>query len=156
VLDAEADAPLSRFREAPGLGCSGSAQFSARGFAQLLERIPADRLYVADLRQESHCFADGAALSWYAAMNWGCAGLDAAECAHLHFHCRGGKGRTAVFMALFDMLRNARRDSFDAVIERQAALGAYDLRRLPEEGNPKFPFAKERWSFLSRFHAGLA
>src|SRR5207302_713193 len=54
-----------------------------RGIAQLLERIPADRLYVADLRQESHCFADGAALSWYAAMNWGCAGLDAAECAQL-------------------------------------------------------------------------
>src|SRR3989442_361003 len=138
VLDAEADVPLSRFREVPGLHCSGSAQFSARGFAELRQRIPADRLYVADLRQESHCFA---------------AALPAD--AHVHFHCRGGKGRTAVFMAMLDMLKNARSDSFETIIERQAALGAYDLRRLPEEGSPKLPWAKERWSFLSRFHAEL-
>ena len=78
------------------------------------------------------------------------------EGAHVHFHCRGGKGRTAAFLAMFDMLRNARRDSFETIIERQAALGAYDLRRLPEEGSPKSPWAKERWDFLSRFHAGLA
>lgn len=73
--------------------------------------------------------------------------------AHLHFHCRGGKGRTATFLALFDMLANARRVSFDAIVTRQAALSAYDLRRLPEEGSPKRPHLLERWRFLARFYA---
>jgi hypothetical protein len=50
------------------------------------------------------------------------------------------------------MLANARRVSFEAIIARQAALGAYDLRRLPDEGNPKRPYLLERWRFLSRFY----
>src|SRR3954464_1173816 len=78
VLDVEADAPLSRYREVPGLRCSGSAQFGLRGFSELRERIGADRLHVVDLRQESHCFAGGAALSWYGIDNHDCAGLDPA------------------------------------------------------------------------------
>src|SRR5438477_8257256 len=84
VVDAKADAPLSRFRDARALGlrCSASAQFSLRGWTELKALLPGT-LFVVDLRQESHCFADGHALSWYAAMNWGCAGLSAAESEQL-------------------------------------------------------------------------
>jgi predicted protein tyrosine phosphatase len=253
VIDALADAPLSRFRAPAGcaplpegidptgfsdLRCSGSAQFSSRGWSELrrqLAQAAPGQLHIVDLRQESHCFVDGSALSWYAAHNWGCAGLSAQESAqveklrirtlqlsgtaevgtkdevvaqrrsqqlwkvrtavdeqaelglaagylrlpvtdhtapraevvsqfvgfvsalprdaHVHVHCRGGKGRTATFLALFDMLANARRVSFDAIIARQAALGVYDLRRLPDEESPKRRYLFARWQFLRQFYA---
>jgi protein-tyrosine phosphatase len=253
IVDALADAPLSRFRApercAPlpdgidqtgfsGLRCSGSAQFSSRGWSELRRQLGQGdprQLHVVDLRQESHCFVGGSALSWYAARNWGCAGLSALQSAqleqlrirtlqlagtaevgtkddvvarrrprqlwkvgaaadepaelglagrylrlpvtdhaapraevvgqfvrfvsalpqsaHVHLHCRGGKGRTATFLTMLDILANARRVSFEAIIARQAALGGYDLRRLPEEGSPKRPYLLERWQFLCRFYA---
>src|SRR5690349_17747586 len=60
------------------LRCSGSAQPSVAGFRDLRRRlgeVESDELYVVDLRQESHGFVDGAAVSWYAQGNQGAAGL---------------------------------------------------------------------------------
>jgi protein-tyrosine phosphatase len=236
VLDAGADQSLSRFRDARAfeLRGSASAQFSLRGWAELKVLLP-ERFFLVDLREESHCFAEGNALGWYATQNWSCAGLSGEESArlealririlrlageaevgtkddvrarrrpaqtwktgsavdepgalgldegrylrlpvtdhcapgaevveqflrfvsglpegaHVHFHCRGGKGRSATFLAMLDMLANARRVSFDALIARQASLGVHDLRKAPDEGSAKRPFLVERWSFLSRFH----
>ncbi|QSQ15920.1 phosphatase domain-containing protein [Myxococcus landrumensis] len=221
------------------LRCSGSAQLSVAGYQDVvrrLEEVPRELLHVVDLRQESHGFLNGAAVSWYAESNWGAAGLsdeeaqalerqrllllsrssrvrvsDVAgvkgrappssrdwECrtvmdearafdlppgryarlpvtdhtrprdtivdgfiqwvrglderAHLHLHCRGGKGRTATFMCLLDMLHNAQHLSLDALLDRQARLGGYDLRKAADPSSPKAPFIAERRVFLARFH----
>lgn len=222
------------------LRCSGSAQLSVAGFRDLVRRldgVSAESLFVFDLRQESHGFLNGAAVSWYAESNWGAAGLsddealaleagrlrllarsrtvrvgDAAtvkrreplvsaewECrevhdeahafelpperyvrlpvtdhtrprdetverfiqtvrsldegAHVHLHCRGGKGRTATFMCLLDMLHNAERLSLEALLARQARLGGYDLRKEADPTSRKAPYIAERRAFIERFHA---
>jgi hypothetical protein len=251
VLDAAAGEPARRFRSSDfalaigdevdptglsGLRCSGSAQFSATGWDDIRGRVGgAQALHVIDLRQESHGFVGGEAVSWYAARNWGAVGLDddeslalealrlklvagAAEVSvadvrdvkagrpvafvskkstcvlseaalvaptarytrlpvtdharprdavvdafvtlarlslegyHVHFHCRGGKGRTATFMALFDMLRNAQRVDLRSIVERQRLLNDYDLGAVPAESSPKRAFIDERRAFLERFY----
>jgi hypothetical protein len=45
----------------------------------------------------------------------------------LHFHCRGGVGRTTTFMILYDMMRNADKVSCDDIINRQALIGGKNL-----------------------------
>ncbi|OJT26278.1 hypothetical protein BO221_10275 [Archangium sp. Cb G35] len=223
-----------------GLRCSGSAQFSLAGWEDVQERLgrPApEHLYVLDLRQESHGFLDGSAVSWYARHNWGCVGLarhevlqlealrlrlleggnpvwvgdaravkegtgpvlteykpeqvrteeqalglpeghyvripvtdhlrpdDAAldllvqfvntlrDGAHLHVHCRGGKGRTSLFLTLIELLWSAEPLELDALLERQQRLNDYDLRKRPAPDSYKAPFAPERMELLTRFHA---
>jgi protein-tyrosine phosphatase len=71
---------------------------------------------------------------------------------HVHLHCRGGKGRTATFMALHDMLRNAGRLPLATILARQAALAGYDLTRRPDPAAAKAPFIDDRLAFLARFH----
>lgn len=58
------------------LALSGSGQFSQLGLEALLERLEAERqgkpLLIVDLREESHGFVDGTAVSWYQGeKNWG-------------------------------------------------------------------------------------
>ncbi|MFE8599050.1 phosphatase domain-containing protein [Archangium violaceum] len=245
VLDA--DEPLARrFRVSAGPGnalrfpCSGSAQFSLRGWDDIQERLgrPApERLHVLDLRQESHGFLDGAAVSWYAQHNWGGVGLGQEEVlaleaqrlrllargpavwvgdaravkegrapgftewrpthvqsesqalglpsghylrlpttdhlrpddavidqfvrfvrelrddAHLHLHCRGGKGRTSLFLTLLDLLWNAEHQALETVVERQRQLNDYDFHKRLDPDSYKAAFAPERLELLTRFHA---
>lgn len=47
----------------------------------------------------------------------------------VHFHCRGGRGRTSTFMIMYDMVRNPKL-SKKAIIDRQVYLGSLDVRRL--------------------------
>ncbi|MEC3915682.1 phosphatase domain-containing putative toxin [Nocardia sp. CDC160] len=47
--------------------------------------------------------------------------------AWLHFHCREGHGRTTTFMAMYDMMRNAKQVSLDDIIARQHLIGGADL-----------------------------
>jgi len=227
-------------RELIELRCSGSAQPSVAAFRELRRRLAHvrdDDLHVVDLRQESHGFVNGAAVSWYATHNWGCAGLsdddalaletlrlrllalaprvriataDAikrglppsfVECDHpsvasepqafalppgryvrlpvtdhtrpsdavvdrfielvrglrgshhLHLHCRGGKGRTATFMALCDLLRHGARRPLSAILARQSLLTGYDLTKPADPARAKAPYIADRLAFLERFHA---
>lgn len=75
------------------------------------------------------------------------------EGAHVHLHCRGGKGRTATFMALHDMLRNAGRASLDAILDRQAVLNGYDLRKEAARGSAKAALIGDRAAFVREFYA---
>lgn len=52
------------------LKASGSSQFSKKGFKALLKTIPSSKIIIVDLRQESHGFFDGSAVSWYGPRNW--------------------------------------------------------------------------------------
>ncbi|QHC23634.1 phosphatase domain-containing putative toxin [Streptomyces sp. GS7] len=68
----------------------------------------------------------------------------------LHFHCRAGVGRTTTFMAMYDMMRNARRVSLDDILRRQALIGGKDLT---SEAHSDKPEARERAAFLRAFYA---
>jgi len=70
----------------------------------------------------------------------------------LHFHCAGGDGRTTTFMCMYDMMRNAKSVSFEAIIARQAALGGYNMAHMPPEGAWKYPYFYERYAFLQNFY----
>lgn len=71
----------------------------------------------------------------------------------LHFHCRGGLGRTTTFMLLHDMLRNAPYASFDELLERHTATGGRDMYRLDPPDSPKYLPAVERLAFIRDFYA---
>lgn len=51
------------------LNMIGSAQFSKAGFERVLQRLKVDHLMVVDLRQESHGFLNGNAISWFSPHN---------------------------------------------------------------------------------------
>ena len=51
------------------LRMSGSGQFSALELAKMLSKLPTTKITIVDLRQESHGFADGYAISWYSQYN---------------------------------------------------------------------------------------
>ncbi|MDR3598201.1 fused DSP-PTPase phosphatase/NAD kinase-like protein [Clostridium sp.] len=45
----------------------------------------------------------------------------------LHFHCRGGAGRTTTFMSMYDIMHNAKNVSFEDIMKRQTLIGGSDL-----------------------------
>lgn len=55
------------------LNISGSRAFSELEFAEILKHIPAapDKIYIVDLRGESHGYINGSAVSWYKPNDWG-------------------------------------------------------------------------------------
>ncbi len=220
------------------LKASGSAQFSANGFAEILKHIPSKNIVIIDLRQESHGFANGIAISWYGPHNAANANktLFEIECderhrldelvvqknivinqilakpediiekvspltivvekayteqklvqdlgfryirmpvvdhlpptkerveqfvnfvkalspnSWLHFHCAAGKGRTTTFMAMYDMMHNADKVSFEAIIKRQHLIGGKNLAELPDKSKWRYPHAVRRKNFLKAFY----
>ncbi|GAB6037084.1 protein-tyrosine-phosphatase [Fundidesulfovibrio butyratiphilus] len=69
-----------------------------------------------------------------------------------HLHCHAGEGRTTVFLALYDMLRNARRVAFEDILARQTLLGGADLARTSVRPAWKEPFYRERAALVRRFY----
>lgn len=71
----------------------------------------------------------------------------------LHFHCRGGKGRTTSFMVMVDMLNNAHRVSFHDIIARHASLPPfYNLAEVIRDTPELTPYYEARFLFLSNFY----
>ncbi|WP_036745805.1 hypothetical protein, partial [Paenibacillus sp. UNC451MF] len=216
------------------LNISGSGQFSQKGLQLMQQTIGETRITVVDLRQESHGFVNGMAISWYG-LNNGCnkhltheeilmeegkllqevadsqelvfdrlekksVDLDSPvigqktvlteeelvksegadyirffvtdhhrpsdkevdrfiryaiglpQGAWLHFHCRGGVGRTTSFMLMYDMLHNARRISKDDIIHRHILIGGKDVNSADPKDEYKYGPALERLAFLHRFY----
>ena len=222
------------------LRMSGSAQFSEKSVQAILTRLQQPRRFIiVDLRQESHGFVNGIAISWFTEKDWGNKGksleevelteknlladllkqksivlhtitektpqgniesetsypvivknvateakvAEYAEVGYfriavtdhmgpseddverfllflkglpkdgwLHFHCAAGEGRTTTFMAMYDMYHNAKKVSFDDIIDRQWLLGGSRLSQLPASTRWKYPCALERYQFLKRFY----
>lgn len=208
---------------------SGSGQFSEDGLKHMLASIPSQRIIIIDLREESHGFLNGDAISWYGERNWLNKGKSRDELiaheneklAHLkriplriayknkvtpvpywvrdveneeaivkrngasyyrlpvrdhtrpcdqtvekfvefvkhldpddwlHMHCSAGKGRSTTFLALYDMMLNARSTPLEEIIHRQYFYGGVNLFVETENGNWKAPFVVERMRFLERFY----
>lgn len=244
VLDARNAPELPRnFRMAttisPEMRIAGGAQFSEMSLKKILERLRAKRIVLIDLRQESHGFLNGNAISWYGPQDAANAGKTAAQinseqmqlllgllakksvnvnkiieksdkgyiaavkpiefavhqvlseselASHYHLnyyrlyvqdfhapqakevdafvqiiknlpadkwvyvHCHAGVGRTTTFMAMYDMMKNAKTVSFEDILKRQQSIGGKDLQVLPDETSFKYGDAKERLAFLKKFY----
>jgi hypothetical protein len=71
----------------------------------------------------------------------------------LHFHCRGGDGRTTTFLAMHDIIHNAPTVKVDDILIRQYWLGGVDLYSSPHDTTSyQFPFAVERENFIRDFY----
>lgn len=192
------------FRIDPDLNASASGQFSVKSLDALIKAIPKGKeIVVIDLRQESHGFINGAAVSWRKPpRNWSNVGKALPEIirdetdrlralqAHkftllynfwipfpifvhsthteeevvksrslkylripvtdhrrpadaeidrfvlavrglpansfLAIHCAAGKGRSTTLICMYDMIRNAKKDSYESILERQFKLGGVD------------------------------
>lgn len=73
--------------------------------------------------------------------------------AWVHFHCVGGRHRTTTFMAMYDMMHNARDVSFEDILSRQHLLGGVDLG-VDKDGVPhdRQVNGKDRYDFLKSFY----
>lgn len=75
------------------------------------------------------------------------------EGAWLHFHCRGGAGRTSSFMIMVDILKNAKKDSLDKIINRNNKMGnskkIFDISQIPSN---KLHDGIVRRDFLIKFY----
>lgn len=60
----------NNFRQCPDLNASASAQYSEKSLKKMLEKLPSDQVMLVDLRQESHGFFGGMAVSWWTDHNW--------------------------------------------------------------------------------------
>jgi Inositol hexakisphosphate len=71
----------------------------------------------------------------------------------VHFHCRGGDGRTTIFMAMHDIMHNAPADPLSAILARQRQIGGSDLSG-PSGKTTSFayPFDVERRAFVQSFY----
>lgn len=71
----------------------------------------------------------------------------------LHFHCRGGKGRSTAFITLYDMLLYGKKRSFQEVMAYHLSLGGSDLMMLPSGANHwKRKVALARKKFMMQFY----
>lgn len=73
--------------------------------------------------------------------------------AWLHFHCRGGAGRTSSFMIMVDILKNAKTDSLDKIINRSNKMGnskkIFDISQIASN---KLQDGIVRRDFLIKFY----
>lgn len=67
--------------EGTPLMASASGQFSVNGLRKILSTLQKENLWLVDLREESHGFADGAAVSWRSMRNWANRGKSLPEIA---------------------------------------------------------------------------
>lgn len=221
------------------LHMAGGSQFSAFALQKIIKRLHAKHLTIIDLRQESHGFLNGNAISWYGPQDAANANKSnaailrdetekLAQLKHsshvvvnkilnktpagyigavqpiemtvetvdseralvtnhhlqyeriyvqdfhaptpkevdqfiavfrqlspinwVYFHCHAGVGRTTTFMAMYDMLRNAKVVSFADILARQHALGGKELTQLPSPKNFKYAAANKRIAFLEMFY----
>ncbi len=70
----------------------------------------------------------------------------------LHMHCEAGHGRTTTFLTMYDMLKNAKHESFAAIIARQRNIGGIDLLAAEEERGWRLEKDQERERFIRRFY----
>ncbi|MGE3319816.1 MAG: hypothetical protein AB7I18_11035 [Candidatus Berkiella sp.] len=72
----------------------------------------------------------------------------------LYFHCRGGKGRSTTFMALYDILHHGKTESLKKILSRQHALGGIDLDKFSDQPKDqwKIEMANDRKEFIEQFY----
>lgn len=75
------------------------------------------------------------------------------ENAWLHFHCRGGAGRSTTFFILYDIIRNGDKASLEEIIQRDCLIGPMNILNFPPKESWKREPAIERAQFIKDFYA---
>jgi hypothetical protein len=70
----------------------------------------------------------------------------------LHFHCRGGDGRTTTFLVMHDTMCNAPAVAVDDIVRRQYLVGGANLDKPASPASYAYPFAIERRTFVRDFY----
>ena len=71
----------------------------------------------------------------------------------IHFHCRGGSGRTSTFMTMYDMIKNGKYLGKDDILARQVAMGGKNLHNTRSEDKFRNSLAIERQKFIDKFYS---
>jgi Inositol hexakisphosphate len=224
------------FEGIDALRSSASGQFSEKSLNKILKTLPTNKIILMDLREESHGFINGIAISWFSEYNWANKGKTLAEIladeqrrltqlskeknivlgskkgdtsplsieikevyneeelakslgldyvripvtdhvkpsdesldrfinfikayrqnknneTHwIHFHCAAGRGRSTTFIALYDMILNASKVSFEDILARQALIGGKDLTEPFSSADWRYTHGTERLQFLANFY----
>ncbi len=69
----------------------------------------------------------------------------------IHAHCRAGKGRTTTFIAIYDMMKNAKTVGLEDILKRQYDIGGSDLMNGDGEAF-KQKDSDERAAFIKKFY----
>ncbi|GGI44829.1 protein-tyrosine-phosphatase [Paenibacillus marchantiophytorum] len=70
----------------------------------------------------------------------------------LHFHCRGGVGRTTSFLLMYDMLRNVGIVTKEDIMRRHIQIGGKDMTDADPNDALKYGPAMERLAFIHTFY----
>lgn len=70
----------------------------------------------------------------------------------VHFHCRGGKGRTSTFLTLYDIVKNSQNVALDEILARQKFIGGYDLNYVQRGDSERSRAYHERLEFVQKFY----
>ena len=72
----------------------------------------------------------------------------------LHFHCRGGRGRTSTYLTLLFIMFNAHHMGFEEILRHQQHIGSIDLSKRYSEENKlwKNDLANFRYEFIKDFY----
>lgn len=71
----------------------------------------------------------------------------------VYVHCAAGRGRTTTFLAIYDIMKNAEKLSFDEIIKRQHKIGGVKLDKIDKEEEVYKDRAKERLQMLQNFYS---
>ncbi|WP_251442761.1 protein tyrosine phosphatase [Veillonella intestinalis] len=69
----------------------------------------------------------------------------------LHFHCEAGKGRTTIFMAMYDIMKNPNVPLED-ILSRQQVLGGNNVAYTTDEDTWKAPYYEEKALMIRKFY----
>lgn len=70
----------------------------------------------------------------------------------LYFHCRAGEGRTTAFMAMVDMMHNAKQVSLNDIVLRQQLLGGINLLSDQSNNQQNDSLKSQRENFIKHFY----
>lgn len=70
----------------------------------------------------------------------------------LYFHGRLGQDRPVLFMALYDMMKNAKQASFETILQRQSLLSGVNLADIPTQQKYQNTYQSQRLEFLRKFY----
>jgi protein-tyrosine phosphatase len=73
----------------------------------------------------------------------------------LHFHCRGGRGRSSTFITLYDIIKNAQVNTLQEILLRQEQAGSINLSNQHNANGKKWKrnIGIERYRFIEDFYA---
>lgn len=70
----------------------------------------------------------------------------------LHFHCHDGHGRTTSFLAMYDMIHNAKKVTLQDILQRQKLMNGADLLNVTRNEPWRDTLSRERIQVLEDFY----